>query len=305
MLTFSQLREIVDFAVENATNVLDFSGGEFFAHPFAYELLLYCFSRGIKVNICTNATEIDQTFFEKYKYQGLLTMQISVDGLEQKHDSRRGKGMFEKTIANARRLADDGIPITLSMALDKSNYRDAIEVLKLDFVSEFMFLPVAYSGAAIINDDGVSDDEYEETIVYLLQNTECEATDWSRQLFPYLLAVKYDGSVYPSPVAADYNLLCMGNINNHSMKDITVSFLKSANFRELANVAAQGVYECTICPAKDRCNTGCRMRALKFFGRLQKPDPFYCRLFLNKYTDIPIGRLFWGDNCTANSFSEV
>jgi len=294
-LSFDQLCEIVDFAYENKTRILDFGGGEFFSHPFAYQLLDYCFFKKISVNIATNAINLETSFFEKYVNTQLLTIQTSIDGTKSTHEQRRGMGTFDKTMENIKKLHKLGIPLTCSMALDQKNYREAIYVLDIPYFSNYVFLPVAYEGAAKINASNNELSEYEDTICYLMKNSECEEDTFSNQIFPNVLAIKYDGGIYLSPVAADYDLLCMGNVNENSIKTIVENYSQSEEFKKIISIDSMQIEECNGCKISHICNRGCRMRALKFFGNMLKPDPFYCRVMNNDYDKIPISKLFWGE----------
>lgn len=293
-LSKKQLFEIVDFACENGAKILDFSGGEFFVHPNAYEVLEYCFSKKILVNVATNAINIRTEFFEKYKNSDLLTIQVSIDGTKESHDQRRGDGTWDKTIKHVKELQEIGIPLTASMTLDIENYKDAIDVLQLPYFTNFIFSPVAYAGAATVYSSTENQEEYEETISYLMQTFEGDEESFADQIFPKVLSIKYDGGVYISPLAGDYDMFCFGNINKNNIEDICYTFYQSDKFKQISTLNVMEIEECNRCEVSDLCNRGCRLRALKFYGDILKPDPFYCKIFLNKFSDIAIGRLFWG-----------
>lgn len=294
-LQFEKIREIVDFAVENRTKTLDFSGGEFFTHPFAYEILEYCLSKHINVNISTNATNIDMSFFKKHRETDFITIQISIDGTEQTHDARRGRGMYQKAINSARALNKLGFKVSASMALDEANYLDAIEVLNISYFSNVYFLPVALVGAAKINSSESVSLEYEETVYYVMKRTDCATLPFAEQIFPHVLAIRYDGGVYISPAAADYDLMCFGNINTESLNALIERFYASDDFKQITAVDNDNIEACNKCRVAKKCGRGCRLRALKFFGNMISPDPFYCRIYNNEFNDIPLGRLFWGE----------
>lgn len=290
-----KLIEIVDFAVKNNVRILDFGGGEFFTHPYAYEIMRYALENGLEVNVASNAYNINLDYIINLGYRDKLTFQFSVDGLKQTHDNRRGCGSFDNVIRNAKTLSSLGYFLTASMALDEKNYLEALDVMRLPYFEKVIFLPVGIVGAAKINSSKGILNDYEETLSYILKETQCDISSFSKQIFPNVMAIKYDGGVYLSPTAADFGLLSFGNINESNLSSIVESFLLSSDFKNISSVDSNNITECNSCLLAKSCDRGCRFRALKFFGDLMSPDPFYCKIYINKYRDIPIGKLFWGE----------
>lgn len=296
----NKLIELVDYAIETSCDNISFSGGEFFMHPFAFELLDYCYLRKIKVKILTNATILGPlSFFEKYKNTDLISFQISLDGTRKNHDLRRGKGVFDKVITNVKKLKELGIHLTASMTIDKTNMHDILDVMDLPYFDNFNFLPVAYAGSAKNDGRPVFDEvysEYEEIIktiykdggAFLDENYRC-------RMFPYQLGVKYDGTVYPCAVARDYGIFCMGNLNDKPISQLIEDFCKTKEAQELFDYKNNSIDECNNCSAKNKCSRGCRARAFKYFGKLTAADPFCCKLLGKGYEDIPLNCLFWGE----------
>lgn len=293
-LSKKKIFEIVDFACKHNTRILDLGGGEFFMHPDAYDILSYCFFKRLPVNIATNAINIKTDYFRQYIGTDLLTIQISLDGMEDAHDRRRGSGTWKKTVTNAIILDEMGIPVTANMTLDPDNYTDALEVMKLPFFTSISFTPVAYAGAVTLNSNKKGLAEYEEFMIHIMKSFECEKKNFTDQIFPNVISIKYDGGVYISPVAGDYDLFCFGNINENNIQDICSSFYRSNEYKKMSTLNSSNIDECNHCNASDVCDRGCRLRALKFYGDILKPDPFYCRIFIDEYKNIPISKLFWG-----------
>lgn len=288
-----QVCALVDFGIEHNVRIIDFSGGEFFVHPSAYEIIDYCYEKKLEVNIATNGTCVDVNKFKKYDCCDFLTIQVSLDGLQEKHESRRGKGTWDKVMHTVEALREIGIKVTANMVLDCDNYLDALSVLQLPQFSEIFFTPLAYVGAAA--DRGIADNlaDYEEFVCQLLKKFVYD-DEFNKQIFPYVLAVRYDGGVYISPMASDYELLCIGNINNETIDDICKKYYNSKDFKKLHNIDVSSIQKCSSCSVVHLCGRGNRLRALKFFGDIMAPDPFLCRIYLDEYKDIPVGKLFWG-----------
>ena len=296
----AKLIELADFAIETSCDSISFSGGEYFMHPFAYELLDYCFSKKLRVKILTNATMIHKIeYFEKYKGTDLMSFQISLDGMKKNHDLRRGKGVFDLVISNVEKLRAFGIHTTASMTINQDNMFDVIDVLNLSCFDDFNFLPVAFAGEEARHGRPHMNDkykEYEEIIRAIYKsNNSVLGEDYRCRMFPHQLGIKYDGTVYPCAVARDYGIFYMGNLNERPIKDIVYDYLKSEKSKELLEYKCNNIPECNECSQKDVCSRGCRARAYKFFGKLLAPDPFCCKLFDKDFSDIPINCVFWGE----------
>ena len=298
-LSEAKLIEIVDFAIQNSTQILSFSGGEFFTHPFAYDLLEYCLSKKITTRVLTNGKDLDLSFFENRKDLGFLSMQVSIDGMKNNHDLRRGEGSFDATINNVKKLTKLGIPVTVKTTLDERNYMDVIDVINMPYFSDYIILPVALTSAVkgqsrhnpVINED------YEKVmrLIYKKKASSLDKTNRCR-VFPQLLAIKYDGGLYPCPEAREHGFFCMGNITNRSLNDTIQDYLNSENAKVMFEHISNDIQKCNNCNSKDVCNRGCRVRAYKFHGEFLAPDPFCCKIFNNDFPDIPIGCLFWGES---------
>ena len=294
ILPKDKIVDIIDYACKNKVENLVLSGGEFFTHPDAYEILDYCISKNVNTVIVTNATLINLEYFKHCKYKNLISFQVSIDGMKEKHDLRRGKGTFECTIKNMKQLYTMGFSITISMAIDENNYTDIIEVLNIPYANKVNFLPIAYTGAAVINKENNEDDyqKFNDVMIKIYKSeTEMKV---SKNLFPNELAIKYDGGVYPSAVAQDYDILLMGNVLNKNIEDVINSYVCSDEFNKL-KYDINKIDECNKCKAKNICNKGCRERAYKVYSTLSAPDPFCCKIYKNEFPDVSISDIFWGN----------
>lgn len=299
-LSWEKLKEIIDFGIENNCKLFSFSGGEFFMHPSAYKLIEYCLSNNVSINILTNALQINIPFFKKLKNKNLLSFQISIDGLKEKHDLRRGIGSFDKTIANVKQLFELGFTLSAKTALDERNYTDIVDIFKMPWFSRVLVLPVAFSPQKY--NDQFDSDEYKkfEQVIQLVYQTLANEDNYMCQCYPQELAIKYDGGVYPCTEAREHNECLIGNITNKHISDILTEYESQPEKKFICPQAT--VEECKLCPRKSVCNRGCRLRALRFYGSLNAPDPFNCRIFIDKHANVPIGQLFWGEN---NTYGEI
>lgn len=299
-ISSEKLIELVDYAIETSCESISFSGGEFFAHPFAFELLNYCYDKKLKVKILTNATKLGSfEFYKKYIGTDLLSFQISLDGMREKHDARRGQGMFDLAMHNVQKLKEFGFHIIVSMTVDQDNMYDVLDVLELSCFDKHNFVPVAYAGERTKQGRPIMDKTYieYENIIRVLYDRPTDDIDVNERcrMFPYQLGIQYDGTVYPCAVARDYGIFCMGNINEKHISDIVNDFMETDDAKELLAYQNNDFEECKNCSVNKTCNRGCRARAFKFFTKLQAPDPFCCKLYDVDFTNIPINCVFWGE----------
>lgn len=294
-ISWSKLKEIVDFGVANSCQLFSFSGGEFFTHLAAYDLIEYCLAQNVHVSILTNALQIDIPFFERVKNKSLVSFQVSIDGLKENHDSRRGTGAFDKTIFNVKQLYSLGYTLSAKTALDENNYADIAKIIQMPWFSNFLVLPVALSAKDCVNKvmkaeykkfEQVIQIIYKELASININNHQCHC-------YPQELAIKYDGGVYPCTEAREHNEFLIGNITDRSIRDVLAEYESSPEKKFICSQAK--VQACEKCLYNLACNHGCRLRALRFHGNFLSPDPFNCRVFNNEHLDTPIGQLFWGD----------
>ncbi len=293
LISIEKLKEIIDFGIMNNCRHFGFSGGEFFTHPNCYDLINYCLSKGVNIKILTNALQIDEDYFKKVEKKELISFQVSIDGLESAHDSRRGQGSFHATIENVKKLHSLGYRLTGKMVLDTENYRDFPSVLEMPWFESILVLPLVFYK----EDDWDYDEEkyamYEEIIRIIYQRM----LSYNKQIndcsaYPYELAIKYNGNVYPCTEAREHDEYLIGNITDKTLDELLKEYEEGGHKKlECKDVKIE---KCTKCRHKSICNSGCRLRALRFHGNMCAPDPFNCRVFQDEYKGYAIGKLFWG-----------
>jgi len=139
-------------------------------------------------------------------------------------------------------------------------------------------------------------DESYENVIRLIYKKKILAREKNNACknFPHVMAIKYDGGVYPCPEAREHGFFYMGNVNEKPLEHIIEEYLASDESAKLFNHALNKINECDGCIANDICNRGCRLRAYKYHGIFLAPDPFCCKIFRNDFSEEQIGKLFWG-----------
>jgi MoaA/NifB/PqqE/SkfB family radical SAM enzyme len=113
------------------TQQLIITGGEPILRNDLLTIISYAKSCGFCVEICSNATKIDDVYARKLAYAGVDKVQVSLDGMKSLHEWMRGKGTFEPTIKGIGSLISNGIPTTISTVLTSINFNDIPKLRKL------------------------------------------------------------------------------------------------------------------------------------------------------------------------------
>ena len=126
-----QLTEILG---ANAIFVL--TGGDPLLHPNFWQLLkiINVFGKEFKakytIDILGNPFYVNLSTALRMKKYGIRKYQLSLDGLEEKHDFLRSNGSYNETLRAARILKKTGIKTTCMFTLSKFNEPDLIKVMK-------------------------------------------------------------------------------------------------------------------------------------------------------------------------------
>ncbi len=292
----NKIFEIIDYAYSHGCKQIILSGGEIFMREDIYEIIKYISLKKIEITLVTNGTLIDIEKISQFRNQKLI-FQISIDGDEKRHDDRRGKGNYVKTLNVIRELKKIGYKVKANVTLDNDNYRFVPNIINNKLYDEVTFLPVANVGAAKLNGKSKSSNELNQYIELLYKTVPKTRTICDKCcIFPNGISINYDGFVYPCSIARDFKLIQMGNIFDKSISKIIDDFCGTEVAKRLLNYKSNNQIEkCRKCMNKEKCNQGCRIRALKFNGNLLKPDPFCCKIFNGEYKNIDYSDIYWGN----------
>ncbi|WP_046007150.1 radical SAM protein [Pseudoalteromonas rubra] len=104
-IPYEQSGHLFDFVERQRCDII-LTGGEPTLHPDFPKFLSRLAEAGCFIYICTNGLMIKRHFEELSKYHDQLAFLISIDGPKDIHDSIRGKGTYNKTMAGIKLLAD-------------------------------------------------------------------------------------------------------------------------------------------------------------------------------------------------------
>lgn len=130
---------------------INFTGGDPMLRSDFFEILSYAKERNIYIGILGNPNLITPSSARKLKEYGVKRYQISIDGMEEVHDSFRQKGSFNDSFRALKVLKEAGIMENVMFTLSKQNADELIPVMRLMAEREirrFDFARVAAYGNA-------------------------------------------------------------------------------------------------------------------------------------------------------------
>jgi radical SAM protein with 4Fe4S-binding SPASM domain len=229
-------------------------------HPHFWEIndILQNFS--FRSILLSNGTLITKGIGKRLRVH---EVQISLDGMEEGHDSLRGKGTFKKTLMAIDHLQEANIRVSVATMIHRKNLSDfdqLASLLQLKNIEEWNVDVPCVEGRLKINQDfWVSPSEAGGLLSYgygggfhsSTKNSTCGA---------HLCAIIPNGTICKcglfsqEPVGSLEEGLrtCWDRIPRIALKDLTCK-----------------------CPVLQECKGGCRYRA-KIQGDLYQPDLFQC-----------------------------
>lgn len=120
------------------------------------------------VDILGNPFFITSEIASKLRAHGIRKFQLSLDGLEEKHDFLRSRGGFSKTFQAMRLLKEVGIKTTCMFTLSKFNSPDLIGLMRKVAKEEFD----AFAFARFCRPSGLSLEEYRKQMFTPLEYKE-------------------------------------------------------------------------------------------------------------------------------------
>lgn len=111
---------------------INIAGGEPLIRKDFFEFIsiLSSMAKLFSFGILSNGTMIDKDVASFLARTGVSFVQLSLDGMEEKHDQLRGSGNFRAVAKAIKNLVDAGIRTIISFTATKINFRDFTELAK-------------------------------------------------------------------------------------------------------------------------------------------------------------------------------
>jgi len=236
------------------------SGGEPFLHPHFWELNELLRDYEFRSVLLSNGTLITK---EVARTLRVHEVQLSLDGMEEGHESLRGKGTFPRVIQAIDHLKDVSIRVSIATMIHQKNleeFEDLSNLIKTKEIEEWNVDVPCIAGRLADNPDlWVKPEKAAPYLKYGFgggvheseKNTACGA---------HLCAIIPNGKICKCGLFSDEPMGSLEEGLKVCWERMPRIFLKELTCE---------------CPQLEECRGGCRFRA-KFFGTLYNPDPFQC-----------------------------
>ena len=256
---------------------------------FIDSMMVMCKKNSIKLEFSMTSNGYLLTS-EKVNYllkAGLKEVQITLDGLQPVHDSRRflktGEGTFETIISNIKDNLHSGLQFTIRIHFGKDNISDVKDLIK--YLNDknlkdnilLYFAPIhqtmeqinsqcSFCSKHIVSDyDEIADllidlyataKEFGYKIPYYYTNGPCMVLSKDNCL------IAPDGGIYKCVEMIDNNELCVGNVSENNYNDKYYDF-----------VSAPILKKCFAekCIFALMCGGGCMMQSYILYGNCENP----------------------------------
>ena len=162
---------LIEQISQHAKPILVLSGGEPLFRADIFDLASFATSRGLRVALATNGTQVTKEVARKIVDAGVRRVSISLDGANAAtHDAFRAiAGAFDAALAGFRNLQELGMSLQINMTIARHNAHQLPEVLEsaksmgADALHTFLLVPVG-CGVDIATEQMVPAEEYEQIL---------------------------------------------------------------------------------------------------------------------------------------------
>ncbi|MFX0173462.1 MAG: radical SAM protein [Candidatus Hodarchaeota archaeon] len=303
-ITLEELKVIIKQLAEMKVFKITFGGGEPLVRPDFLDILHFVSRYNFGIKITTNGTLVNNDLLKKLKTTKVFSVQVSIDGLEQTHNTFRGsKNSFKNAINALKLFSDAGYWTIMSTAVSKYNFNELEALIELAIhcgATSFKASPFIPIGRGEKNIEELKIPSFEmKNLARKMVQKKKEYIDFiDLQIdgfFPWLLdssnikrsnvtecslkvgcsagvsqiVITPSGDILPCPFFRDFN---PGNIRKSPLKNIWKNSEIFNVFRKLNSNQLEG--ECKNCEFLPHdCQGGCRASAFAWTGNLFAQDP--------------------------------
>lgn len=162
-LSTNEWIHVMQILSSNGVADLTITGGEAKLVRNFKKIIATASSLFTNVSLFSNGLNWKADEIELIKSLGNVNVQVSIDGIQEKHDRLRGrKGAFKESFEGIRRLSERGVPTLVAMTVNPYNYEDVYAVIEKavqNYVTAFRAGVTLSVGRAENQEFGLSIDE--------------------------------------------------------------------------------------------------------------------------------------------------
>lgn len=269
-MKLEMFKSLIDQFCEMGGLSVTLSGGEPLLNKNISEMLYYCREKDLCISLFSNLIALDDKLISVLKDVNVANVQVSLYSTDSLlHDNvTQVKGSYEKTISAIEKLRKNGIPISLSCPLMKTNKGTMGKMIKyaqsndIPIKIDYMIIAQSNFGKENLN-ARLSLEETEQVINDMINNDTKGAQfgDNTTSLknrngiadFPicsaatHTLCISSNGSVSP---CVNLSGMIAGNLNNNTLQEI---WNNSETLKSIRNVRQKDFSKCFMCEAKQYC----------------------------------------------------
>ena len=286
----AEMREVVfDAVLEGARALgaveLTLNGGEPLLHPRAVAWLRMAHQAGLRTQLFTNGTLVDDTLARSLVSARVARVTVSLDGFEASHDALRGKGAFGRAVAGIRALVAAGAAVHTTTVVHPGNTAE-VEALRRYCLEDLRVRGVRLSTVAPMGRARSAPElqlpapEFKafysaerrgapSTTAACAGTLDCRAG--TNKLF-----ISAPGRVYGCHLF-EAAAPPLGDLSREPLADVYASVGRRPGDEPLRAFSTARLSRCGGCPALDECQGGCRARAWQLSGDMWGPDPVACQ----------------------------
>jgi len=299
-LSLEEIKSIIVQLAKLKVFSIFFTGGEPFLRKDIVEILKYTNKKGVGIAISTNGSFLNKEVLKKIKNLRFDLFQISLDGPKEIHESIRGKGSWQRTIANiklARSILDQKVGLGVVIMKNNWNLLDQTIAKGVNCGADRITLMCLILSGRASEKLNPSPKEFLESVnkifdkYKILQSKAKFSKDttipsalipkkWRGKglhrtfapcSFPYYVAINSNGDVAPCDGLFNYPEMIIGNVRKNSLSEIWQKSKLLRDLRKINPSDLKGV--CKKCIYRDYCAGGCRASAYINYRDFRMPDP--------------------------------
>lgn len=172
-LTTKQAFDVIDQLKETGCGTIVFSGGEPLFREDLFEIGSYAKDKGFFIALSSNGTMIGDEEAEKLRSAGFDYIGVSLDGIDEVHDSFRGmEGAFDLAVAGILRCRDKGLRTGVRFTITKRNIHHLPKIfgfVEENRIAKLYLSHLVYSGRGVLNsEEALEPEETRKTVQYIM-----------------------------------------------------------------------------------------------------------------------------------------